>query len=82
MCLAVPAEVLSIQREVATCRVNSGQTTVKASLVLLPEPPDPGEFIIIHAGFALRILDRNQAKESLRLLNEAVCSDLGTGTEG
>ena len=82
MCLAVPAEVLSIQGEVAICRVNSGQTTAKASLVLLPEPPVLGEFLIIHAGFALRILDRSKAKESLRLLNMAVCDDLGTGTEG
>lgn len=82
MCLAVPAEVLSIQGEVATCRVDRGQTTVKASLMLLPEPPDPGEFLIIHAGFALRILDRAQAEESLRLLDGAVCGDIATGTEG
>jgi hydrogenase expression/formation protein HypC len=75
MCLAVPAEVLSIQGEMATCRVDRGQTTIKASLMLLPEPPDPGEFLIIHAGFALRILDRRQAEESLRLLNGAACGD-------
>jgi hydrogenase expression/formation protein HypC len=75
MCLAVPAEVLSIHGEMATCRVDRGQTTVKASLMLLPESPKPGEFLIIHAGFALRILDRKQAEDSLRAMNlDAECT--------
>jgi hydrogenase expression/formation protein HypC len=81
MCLAVPAEVLSLDADMAVCRVDQGQTTVKASLMLLPVLPEVGEFVIIHAGFALRVLDREEAKESLRQLNEAVGS-LSTGTEG
>ncbi len=71
MCLAIPAEVLSVQGDVATCRVNSGDTTVRASLMLLPSPPQPGEYLIVHAGFAMRVLDREQAEESLRTLNQA-----------
>ncbi|WP_207264684.1 HypC/HybG/HupF family hydrogenase formation chaperone [Desulfovibrio sp. Huiquan2017] len=81
MCLAVPAEVLSIDADVAVCRVDQGQTTVKASLMLLPALPEIGEFLIIHAGFALRILDREEAEESLRMLNEAVGCRLATGSE-
>ncbi len=82
MCLAVPAEVLSIENNLATCRVDRGQTTVKASLMLLPEPPGIGDFLIIHAGFALRLLDRAEAEESLRALDLAVESPLGAGVEG
>lgn len=82
MCLAVPAEVLSIQGHMATCRVDRGQTTVKASLMLLPNPPDPGEFVIIHAGFALRVLNRAQAEESLRILDQATCGAAVSGAEG
>ena len=90
MCLAVPAEILSVEGEVATCKVDNSRTTIKASLMLLPEPPTPGEFLIIHAGFALRILDRKQAEESLRVLNQsAACPSTdsnafpaATGTEG
>ena len=82
MCLAVPAEIVGIQGEVATCRVDRGQTTVKASLMLLPEPPSLGEFLIIHAGFALRVLDREQAEETLRALDQATECTLATGTEG
>ncbi|BDQ37086.1 hydantoin utilization protein B [Pseudodesulfovibrio nedwellii] len=72
MCLAVPAEVISIEDDTAVCRVDRGQTTVKASLMLLPEKPELGEFLIIHAGFALRILDREEAEKSLRSMNLAV----------
>ncbi|WP_419785329.1 HypC/HybG/HupF family hydrogenase formation chaperone [Pseudodesulfovibrio sp.] len=82
MCLAVPAEVLSVANEMAVCRVDQGQTTVKASLMLLPEPPAVGEFLIIHAGFALRVLDSEEAEESLRALNLAVECPLGIGTQG
>ncbi len=82
MCLAIPAEIVSIQGDVATCRVDSGQTTVKASLMLLPELPDPGEYLIIHAGFAMRVLDRRQAEESLRLLHQEAGRGAGyTGAE-
>jgi len=82
MCLAVPAEVLSVENDIAVCRVDLGQTTVKASLMLLPETPKIGEFLIIHAGFALRLLDREEAEESLRVLSQAVECPLGAGAEG
>lgn len=82
MCLAVPAEVLSIQGAMAACRVGRGQTIIKASLMLLPEAPHPGDYLIIHAGFALRVLDRSQAEESLRVLAQTADSSVPAGTEG
>ncbi len=82
MCLAVPAEVLDIQGEMATCRVDRGQTTIKASTMLLPEAPKLGDFLIIHAGFALRVLDREQAEESLKSLGEIVECSVPSGVEG
>ncbi len=81
MCLAVPAEVLEIQGNEATCRIGRGRTFIKASLMLLPALPNVGEYLIIHAGFAIRILDRAQAEESLRALDLEVGS-APTGTEG
>ena len=77
MCLAVPAEVLSIQDGMADCRIGSGQATLRASTMLLPEPPEPGDFLVIHAGFALRILNRGEAEKSLRLLRETTCPAQG-----
>jgi hydrogenase expression/formation protein HypC len=68
MCLAIPAEVIHIEDEMATVRV--GEAVRKASLVLLPEKAQLGDYLIVHAGFALHKVDPDEARESLRLLRE------------
>jgi hydrogenase expression/formation protein HypC len=68
MCLAIPAEIIEVQEDMATVRV--GEALRKASLMLLPEPAELGEFVIVHAGFALHKVDPNEARESIRLLRE------------
>jgi hydrogenase expression/formation protein HypC len=67
MCLAIPAEVIEIQDEMATVRV--GDVLRKACLTLLPEA-HVGDYVIVHAGFALHRVDPQEAQESLRLLRE------------
>ena len=71
MCLAVPAEIIGIEDNIATCRIPPGPTTIRASIMLLPKPPAIGEYLIVHAGFAIGVLDRKQARESLRQLQNA-----------
>lgn len=68
MCLAIPAEVVHIEDEMATVRV--GEALRKASLMLLPEPAELGDYVIVHAGFALHKVEPEEARESLRLLRE------------
>lgn len=68
MCLAIPAEVVHIEDEMATVRV--GEALRKASLILLPEPAELGDYVIVHAGFALHKVEPEEARESLRLLRE------------
>jgi hydrogenase expression/formation protein HypC len=68
MCLAVPAQVESLENGIARCRVGNGQTFLQASTMLLERPPRVGEYLIVHAGFALHILDAQKAEESLELL--------------
>ena len=68
MCLAIPAEVVQIEDEMATVRI--GDALRKASLMLLPEPAQLGDYLIIHAGFALHKVDPQEAQESLRILRE------------
>jgi len=70
MCLAIPAEVIQIEDEMATVRV--GAALRKASLMLLPEEAQLGDYVIVHAGFALHKIDPEEAQESLRLLREMV----------
>ncbi len=71
MCLAVPMKVTEVRDEdVLRCKVGESDTYVTASALLLPEPAVPGDYVIVHAGFALRVLDPEEAEESLRLLRE------------
>ena len=71
MCLAVPMKITEVtEDDVARCRVGDSETFVTASLALLSEKPRPGDYIIVHAGFALRALDPADAEETLRLLRE------------
>ncbi|MDR2603842.1 MAG: HypC/HybG/HupF family hydrogenase formation chaperone [Desulfovibrio sp.] len=73
MCLAVPAKVEEIFEDgTARCRVGEGDAFVTASLALLEEPPQPGDYLIIHAGFALRKLDAADAEETIALLREMI----------
>ena len=70
MCLAVPAEVMEIESQMALCRLGEGQTSIKASLLLMDEEVAIGDYLLIHAGFALRRLDVEEARETLRLMRE------------
>lgn len=70
MCLAIPVEITEIEDDMATVRI--GDTVRKASLVLLPDKPAIGDYVIIHAGFALHTVDPEEAAESLRLIREMV----------
>ena len=42
------------------------------SLMLMPEPVTVGDYVLVHAGFAIQKIDEEAAHESLRLLNEIV----------
>lgn len=68
MCLAIPAEVVQIEDDMATIKV--GEALRKASLILLEDGAELGDYVIVHAGFALHKLDPLEARESLRLLRE------------
>lgn len=70
MCLAIPAKVEVIENGVAQCRVGEGETFVSASLMLLDEEVTFGDYVIIHAGFAIRKLDLKEAQESLTILRD------------
>ena len=71
MCVAVPVRVEErLEAGMLRCRVGEGETFVLASDALLEESPAVGEYVIIHAGFALQRLDQEAAEETLALLRE------------
>jgi hydrogenase expression/formation protein HypC len=83
MCLAVPVRVESVQGMTACCRVGEGETFIDASLMLVDEEICIGDYLIVHAGFALRKLDLKEAQESLRILREMLrLTQQGSGGTG
>ena len=67
MCLAVPAEIIEIKDSLATVEVRGVRR--QASLMLLPEAK-VGDFVLVHAGFAMQIIDRQLAEEADGLWRE------------
>ncbi len=68
MCLAIPSKIVKIEDNVATIDVDGVQR--EASLLLI-ENPKVGEYVIVHAGFAINKINEEDAMESLKLLREA-----------
>lgn len=73
MCLAVPSEIVSINGLVATVDVYGARREI--SLLLLPEEVELGDFVIVHAGFAIQKIDREAGNEALRMIKELVESE-------
>ena len=67
MCLAIPAHIERISGTEAD--VEMGGITRKASLMLTPEAR-VGDYVLLHAGFAISIVDEAEAEETLKLLAE------------
>lgn len=74
MCLAVPMQVKELDENMA--RVEVGGTVQHVRLDLLGEPPELGDYVIVHAGFALQKLDREEALETLKLFQEGLNLEL------
>jgi hydrogenase expression/formation protein HypC len=69
MCLAIPSKIVKIEDNMAVIDVDGVKR--KASLLLV-ENPEVGEYVIVHAGFAINKINEEDALESLRLIREAV----------
>ncbi len=67
MCLAIPVLIKSIEDREA--EVEIGGITCRISLWLTPEAR-VGDYALVHTGYAINILDQEQAEETLRLFEE------------
>jgi hydrogenase expression/formation protein HypC len=68
MCLAIPSKIVRIENSMATIDVDGVQR--EASLLLL-EDAAIGDYVIVHAGFAIQKIDEASAQETLSLLRQA-----------
>jgi hydrogenase expression/formation protein HypC len=79
MCVAIPARIKSVQGSLA--RVEIGGVERSASLQLTPEAK-PGDYVLIHAGFAIHVIDEQEAMETLKLFEELeALQEVKTGAE-
>lgn len=65
MCLALPAEIVDIEGETATVDVDG--TTMPVSLAFL-DGVMPGDFVIVHVGYALSKIEPQLAAEQIALM--------------
>lgn len=74
MCLAIPSRIVDIESNIATIDVDGIRRQCSMMLV---EDARVGDYVIVHAGFAIQKLDEQTALESLALLREAFFSEAG-----
>ena len=67
MCLAVPAKIVSVRDSLATVEIRG--VTREASLMLLPEAK-AGDFVLVHAGFAMQVIEQRDMEETEALWAE------------
>lgn len=67
MCLGIPARIVRIEKHLG--EVEIGGVRQKANFYLI-EKPQIGDYVILHAGFAIQKLDKKEAYETLKLISE------------
>ena len=68
MCLGIPGRVEKIDG--ASAKVRFGELIRNTSLDLLSEEVSVGDYVIVHAGFALERIDEEEAQKTLQMLKE------------
>lgn len=69
MCLAIPAKIVSVEGDEA--QVDFGEGVLRDVNVTLVEAK-AGEYVLVHAGYAIQVLSEEEAVETLRLWNEVL----------
>ncbi len=67
MCLAVPSQIKSIEGDYA--EVEIGGVERKVNIVLTPEAK-PGDYILVHTGYSIGIVNEEEAEATIQLFNE------------
>ena len=77
MCLAIPSRIVSTDGFTAVVDVCGARR--EANLMLMPEEVVPGDFVLVHAGFAMQTVDRETAEESLNFFRRLVAASEASG---
>jgi hydrogenase expression/formation protein HypC len=80
MCLAIPSVV--IEKNDLTAMVDVCGARREVNLMLLPEEVDVGDYVLVHAGFAMQKIDREAAESSLSFFGRLVEAEKARDGEG
>jgi hydrogenase expression/formation protein HypC len=69
MCLAVPLKLIEVGGEYGLVEMGGIRRKVNLSFV---EDAQPGDYVVVHTGFAITRMDEAEAAETLRLLSECI----------
>jgi len=67
MCLSIPGKIIKINADIS--EVSVGGTTVKVGMQMVDNVKE-GDYVLVHAGFALQKIDEKEALETLQLFRE------------
>lgn len=67
MCLAIPAKIIKVKGD--TAKVDFGEGVLRDVNITLVDTKI-GEYVLVHAGYAIQVIDRKAAEESIHLWNE------------
>ena len=70
MCVAIPSKIINKDDLMATIEVYGARREV--NLMLLPEEAEVGDYVLVHAGFAIQKIDEEAGQESLKLFDEVL----------
>ncbi|MDH7507497.1 MAG: HypC/HybG/HupF family hydrogenase formation chaperone [Candidatus Thermoplasmatota archaeon] len=69
MCLAIPGKIIEIDKNKEHATIEYGEGTIRKANVTLINPKI-GDYVLVHAGFAIEKLKEEDAIENLRLIRE------------
>lgn len=67
MCLSVPGQIIKIENDNAIVNINGNIINCNIQLI---DNPQPEEYVLVHAGFAIEKITEQEAKETLDLFEE------------
>ena len=74
MCLAIPGKIVEIDKNKEHATIDYGEGTKRKANITLVDVKI-GDYVLVHAGFAIQVLDEKEAKETLDLFREMLSAE-------
>ncbi len=76
VCLAIPGKIIELDKQKQSATVDYGSGTKRKANVSLVQVKI-GDYVLVHAGFAIQVLDEKEAQETLALFKEMLSQGEG-----